>query len=360
MVSAAIKNADIEARTQRQGAADRRGAPRPPAEAHQAAPGIGRALRQGRRGPSLPPASAPRSPSSSRSCRSRSARPRSRAAIADAIKETGAAGAKDMGKVMAALKAALCRPHGFRQGERRGQGDARLTSAAARRLVSARPLRLAQYCQALAAEGPCGATADAFWPRPTRIRSSPIRGFHPTGSGASRALPRRRAPRTAPATGRRSLPRLPRRRFSMTCRSRRSATTACRAEFRQMRRAHAPRLVAIAGVFAVLTAQRDRPPRRCQVHDGSLGASADATASGAARGCASSRSPSAPQKTPRAPWWHGRCQPRHGRSVEAADRRPAAARLRPATASANPPQPAAPADVATQATPAPTRRRPPT
>ena len=41
-----------------------------------------------------------------------------KAAIAAAIKETGAAGPKDMGKVMAALKAKLRRPDGLRQSQR--------------------------------------------------------------------------------------------------------------------------------------------------------------------------------------------------------------------------------------------------
>ena len=48
------------------------------------------------------------------------------AAITAAMAKTGAASVKDMGKVMAELKAALCRPDGLRQGERRGEGEARL------------------------------------------------------------------------------------------------------------------------------------------------------------------------------------------------------------------------------------------
>ena len=104
MVNSAIKNADIEARGARQGPARRRRYPRPAAEADQAAPGIRRALRQGR-----PPGA----------CRRRSAteieiitaflpqqlsEAEAKAAIADVIRETGAAGMKDMGKVIAALK----------------------------------------------------------------------------------------------------------------------------------------------------------------------------------------------------------------------------------------------------------------
>ena len=45
-------------------------------------------------------------------------------AIAAVIKEIGAASPKDMGKVMAALKAALRRPDGLRQGQRAGEGAA--------------------------------------------------------------------------------------------------------------------------------------------------------------------------------------------------------------------------------------------
>ena len=45
-------------------------------------------------------------------------------AIAGVIRETGAAGMKDMGKVIAALKGALRRPHGFCQGERAGEEHA--------------------------------------------------------------------------------------------------------------------------------------------------------------------------------------------------------------------------------------------
>ena len=41
------------------------------------------------------------------------------AAIDAAIKETGAAGVKDMGKVIGALKSQVRGPDGFRQGERR-------------------------------------------------------------------------------------------------------------------------------------------------------------------------------------------------------------------------------------------------
>ncbi len=49
-----------------------------------------------------------------------------RAAIAGAIAETAATSVKDMGKVMAALRARYAGPHGFRQGQRRHQGNARL------------------------------------------------------------------------------------------------------------------------------------------------------------------------------------------------------------------------------------------
>ena len=48
-----------------------------------------------------------------------------KAAIAAAIKDTGAASMKDMGKVMGAAEGAPRRPDGFRQGERAGEGDAR-------------------------------------------------------------------------------------------------------------------------------------------------------------------------------------------------------------------------------------------
>ena len=47
-----------------------------------------------------------------------------KAAIAAVIKETGAAGPKDMGKVMGALKAQVRRPDGLRQGERADEGPA--------------------------------------------------------------------------------------------------------------------------------------------------------------------------------------------------------------------------------------------
>ena len=46
------------------------------------------------------------------------------AAIDAAVAETGAAGMKDMGKVMAALQGAVRRPDGLRQGQRRDQGAA--------------------------------------------------------------------------------------------------------------------------------------------------------------------------------------------------------------------------------------------
>ena len=47
------------------------------------------------------------------------------AAVAEAVAETGAASIKDMGKVVAALKAKYAGAHGFRQGQRFGQGQAR-------------------------------------------------------------------------------------------------------------------------------------------------------------------------------------------------------------------------------------------
>ena len=47
-----------------------------------------------------------------------------KAAIEAAIAEAGAAGPKDMGKVIAVLEGRLCRPHGLRQGERAGEGGA--------------------------------------------------------------------------------------------------------------------------------------------------------------------------------------------------------------------------------------------
>ena len=51
-------------------------------------------------------------------------------AIAAVIKEVGAASQKDMGKVMAALKAALRRPDGLRQGQRPGEGAAEVDAPA--------------------------------------------------------------------------------------------------------------------------------------------------------------------------------------------------------------------------------------
>ncbi len=47
-----------------------------------------------------------------------------KAAITAAIAETGAAGMKDMGKVIGVLKAKYRRPDGFRQGQRPGEGGA--------------------------------------------------------------------------------------------------------------------------------------------------------------------------------------------------------------------------------------------
>ena len=104
MVNSTIKNADIAARGRGQAAAQRCRPARRVPENDQAAPGIRRALRQGR----------PR--------RTRQAEreeiaiisaylPKQmsdddvKAAIAAAIAETGAAGMKDMGKVIAVLKA---------------------------------------------------------------------------------------------------------------------------------------------------------------------------------------------------------------------------------------------------------------
>ena len=46
------------------------------------------------------------------------------AAIAAAVAQTGAAGMKDMGKVIGALRAQICRADGFRQGQRPGEGEA--------------------------------------------------------------------------------------------------------------------------------------------------------------------------------------------------------------------------------------------
>ena len=48
------------------------------------------------------------------------------AAIEQAIKETGAAGMKDMGKVIGALARQVRRPDGFGQGERAGKNEAEL------------------------------------------------------------------------------------------------------------------------------------------------------------------------------------------------------------------------------------------
>ena len=48
-----------------------------------------------------------------------------KAAIAEAARQVGAQGIKDMGKVMAALKTGARRQDGFRQGKRAGQIDAR-------------------------------------------------------------------------------------------------------------------------------------------------------------------------------------------------------------------------------------------
>ena len=101
LMNAAIKNADIEARGQgKEPLSDDELLVAVP-EDDQAAPGIDRALRQGRPRPSSPSRSAPRSRSSPPTCRSRCRTPRPRPAIAAAITETGAASMKDMGKVMA-------------------------------------------------------------------------------------------------------------------------------------------------------------------------------------------------------------------------------------------------------------------
>ena len=47
-----------------------------------------------------------------------------KAAIEAAVKETGAAGMKDMGKVIGVLRGKLCRADGHGQGERHGEGEA--------------------------------------------------------------------------------------------------------------------------------------------------------------------------------------------------------------------------------------------
>ena len=47
-----------------------------------------------------------------------------KAAIAAAIAETGAAGMKDMGKVIGGAEGEIRRPDGFRQGQRPGEGGA--------------------------------------------------------------------------------------------------------------------------------------------------------------------------------------------------------------------------------------------
>ena len=134
-----------------------------------------------------------------------------------------------------------------------------------------------------------------------------------------------------------------------------------RAEFRQMGRARAPRLVAIAGVFAVLTGagvlaatfggvvRLDTPARI----DASAGLAADhaqpnpATANQAVRVVALPNR----QGDANAALIGGTVDV--GFDTGVAPGRlitdPPLPRLRPATASANPPQPAAPADVATDA-----------
>ncbi len=52
-----------------------------------------------------------------------------KAAIAAVIKETGAAGPKDMGKVMARAEGQVRRPDGLRQGQRPHQGPAEVATA---------------------------------------------------------------------------------------------------------------------------------------------------------------------------------------------------------------------------------------
>ena len=74
------------------------------------------------------------------------------AAIDAAITETGAAGMKDMGKVIGVLARQIRRPDGLRQGQRRGEGEAQRATASAQRELklpaafgSVRASRAAQY-----------------------------------------------------------------------------------------------------------------------------------------------------------------------------------------------------------------------
>ena len=103
MVNSTIKNADIAARGEGKPPLRRRRRSARPAEDDQAAPGIGRALRKGqprrtrsqeREEIAVISAYLPKQMSDDDM----------KAAIAAAIKETGAAGMKDMGKVVGVLK----------------------------------------------------------------------------------------------------------------------------------------------------------------------------------------------------------------------------------------------------------------
>ena len=103
MVNSSLKNADIEARGQGKPALDRRRRAAAAAEDDQAAPGIGRALQKGQ----------PRRPGEageeeiaiiSGYLPKQMSEAEMAAAIDAAIKETGAAGMKDMGKVIGGLR----------------------------------------------------------------------------------------------------------------------------------------------------------------------------------------------------------------------------------------------------------------
>ena len=104
LITAALKDRDIERPRQRQGPAVGRRDLRPARQDDQAAPGDPRRSTPTTAAPSSPPRSARRSTSSPRFLPQQMSEDEAKAAIAAVVAETGAAGMKDMGKVMAALK----------------------------------------------------------------------------------------------------------------------------------------------------------------------------------------------------------------------------------------------------------------
>ena len=130
LIKAAIKSADIDARRSGKDKVDDGGHPRAAAEDDQAAPEFDRAVYVAGGRPELADKEARRDHGHREpTCQSRWTRPRRKAAIAAAIAEVGAASPKDMGKVMAALKARYAGQMDFGKASAAGEGAAEVAAS---------------------------------------------------------------------------------------------------------------------------------------------------------------------------------------------------------------------------------------